>query len=223
IQSRVLKLRRRKEKSLDTNNSFLGEYECSSLALDKEERRGEKEKIGSLKTRSNNVIDQEIYIYRLENPKDIGARAAVHIFNRTVSLLLKPCLACSRVFARDIYGDLSCAVMIGIKHRHNVVRDTLVDICYRSGILAGKKVDIGLDGGLDKPLRPADMLLYSWDGVLDVCVDLTGSLHLTQTGMVDFIPGRAVIDAAQRKHDNMAKCAAIGYEEKYNLMSKQLD
>ncbi|GJY96150.1 hypothetical protein Tco_0512511 [Tanacetum coccineum] len=122
--------------------------------------------------------------------------------------------ACSRVFAGDIYGDhaVSCAGIIGIKHRHNVVRDTLVDICYRSGISAGKEVDIGLDGGRDKPLRPADMLLYSWDGGLDVCVDLTGSSPLTQTGMVDFVPGRAVIDAAQRKRGKyMAKCAAIGY------------
>ncbi|GJZ07566.1 hypothetical protein Tco_0541359, partial [Tanacetum coccineum] len=57
------------------------------------------------------------------------------------------------------------------------------------------------------------MLLYSWDGGLDVCVDLTGSSPLTQTGMVDFVPGRAVIDAAQRKRGKyMAKCAAIGYE-----------
>ncbi|GKF46327.1 hypothetical protein Tco_0136129, partial [Tanacetum coccineum] len=31
----------------------------------------------------------------------------------------------------------------------------------------GKEVDIGLDGGHNKPLRPADMLLYSWDGGLD--------------------------------------------------------
>ncbi|GJR64815.1 hypothetical protein Tco_0010880 [Tanacetum coccineum] len=58
--------------------------------------------------------------------------------------------ACSRVFTGDIYGDhvVSCAGIIGIKHRHNVVRDTLVDICYRSGISAGKEVDIGLDEDL---------------------------------------------------------------------------
>ncbi|GJT94307.1 hypothetical protein Tco_1083152 [Tanacetum coccineum] len=36
---------------------------------------------------------------------------------------------------------------------YNVVRDTLVDICFRSGISAGKEVDIGLDGGCDKPLH----------------------------------------------------------------------
>ncbi|GKF84338.1 hypothetical protein Tco_0249236, partial [Tanacetum coccineum] len=50
----------KKERSLDYNNSFLGEYECSSLALDSDERRDEKEEIGLLETRSNNVSDQEI-------------------------------------------------------------------------------------------------------------------------------------------------------------------
>nr|GEU71893.1 integrase, catalytic region, zinc finger, CCHC-type, peptidase aspartic, catalytic [Tanacetum cinerariifolium] len=45
----------------------------------------------------------------------------------------------------------------------------------------------------------ADMLLYSWDGRLDVCVDLTGLSPLTQTGMIDFVPEQAVIDATQSK------------------------
>ncbi|GJS58737.1 hypothetical protein Tco_0653521 [Tanacetum coccineum] len=122
--------------------------------------------------------------------------------------------ACLKVFAGDIYGDhaVSCAGIIGIKHRHNVVRDTLINICYCSRISTGKEVDIWLDRGRDKPLRPTDMLLYSWDGGLDVCVDLTGSSPLTQTGMADFIPGRAVIDVAQCKRSKyMDKCAAIGY------------
>ncbi|GJT90595.1 hypothetical protein Tco_1079440 [Tanacetum coccineum] len=59
-QDRDLVLIRMKKKSLDYNNSFLGEFECSSLALDREEIRDEKEEIGSLETRSNNVSDQEI-------------------------------------------------------------------------------------------------------------------------------------------------------------------
>nr|GEY65544.1 ABC transporter A family member 9-like [Tanacetum cinerariifolium] len=115
--------------------------------------------------------------------------------------VLKSCSACSRVFMVDIYKDhaVSYVGIVGIKYRHNVVRETLVDICFRSGISAGKEVDIRLDGGQDKSLRPADMLLYSWDDGLDVCVDLTGSSPLTQTGMVDFVSGRAVIEAAQRK------------------------
>ncbi|GKB45517.1 hypothetical protein Tco_0896270, partial [Tanacetum coccineum] len=99
--------------------------------------------------------------------------------------------AFSRVFAGDIYGDhaVSCA-----------------------GIIAGKEVDIWLDGGCDKPLRPVDMLLYSWDEGLDVCVDLIGLSLLTQTEMADFMPGRAVINVAQRKRVKyMAKCTAIEY------------
>ncbi|GJY75935.1 hypothetical protein Tco_0481051 [Tanacetum coccineum] len=99
--------------------------------------------------------------------------------------VLKSCSACSKVFTGDIYGDhaVSCA-----------------------------EVDIGLGGGRDKPLRPADMLLYSWDEGLDVCVDLTGSSPLTQTGMVDFVPGRLVIDAAHHKRVKYeAKCADIEY------------
>ncbi|GJT54009.1 hypothetical protein Tco_0989063 [Tanacetum coccineum] len=136
-------------------------------------------------------------------------RLGVPLFSVT-----KPCSACSRVFMGDIYGDhaVSCAGIVGIKHRHNAVRDTLVDICYRSGISSGKEVDIGLGGERDKSLRPADVLLYSWDGGRDVCVDLTGSSPLTQTGMVDFVPGRAVLEAAQRKRVKYeAKCADIGY------------
>ncbi|GKA14510.1 hypothetical protein Tco_0694156, partial [Tanacetum coccineum] len=75
-----------------------------------------------------------------------------------------------------------------------------------------KEVNIGLGGGRDKPLCPAEMLLYSWDGEPDVCVYLTGSLPLTQTGMIDFLPRRAVTEATQRKHEKYkAKCAKIGY------------
>ncbi|GKD99769.1 hypothetical protein Tco_1387753 [Tanacetum coccineum] len=129
-------------------------------------------------------------------------------------LRVVPISACSRVFTGYIFGDhaVSCAGIIGIKHRHNVVRDTLIDICFCSGISAGKEVDIGLGGGRDKPLRPADMLLYSWDKRLDVCVDLTGSSPLTQTGLTDFVLGRAVMDAAHRKRVKYeAKYADIGY------------
>nr|GEU96882.1 putative reverse transcriptase domain-containing protein [Tanacetum cinerariifolium] len=86
-----------------------------------------------------------------------------------------------------------------LQHRHNVVRDTLVDICFRSEILVDKEVDIRLDEGCDIPLRPTDMLLYSWDEGLDVYVDLTGSSSLRQIGMADFVPGQVVIDAAQQE------------------------
>ncbi|GJX84311.1 hypothetical protein Tco_0335085 [Tanacetum coccineum] len=123
----------------------------------------------------------------------------------------------------DIYGDhtVSCAGIIGIKHQHNAVRDTLVDICFRSGILAGKEVDIGICGDGDKALRPADMLFYSWDGGLDVCVDLTGSSPLTWTGMADFAPGRAVIDAVQRKRRELETDAVTLLKRIHNFSMAQ--
>ncbi|XP_021763791.1 uncharacterized protein LOC110728456 [Chenopodium quinoa] len=67
-------------------------------------------------------------------------------------------------FGSDYKWDhaVSCAGMVGIKRQHNVVRDTLVDICFRSGISARKEVNVGLSGGNDGALRPADVLLYSW-------------------------------------------------------------
>ncbi|XP_056696709.1 uncharacterized protein [Spinacia oleracea] len=136
-------------------------------------------------------------------------RLGVPLFSVTA-----PCSACSRVFAGDIFGDhaVSCAGIVGIKHRHNVVRDTLVDVCYRSGIPARKEVDIGLPGGNDGALRPADVLLYSWDRGCDVFVDLTGSSPLTQSGLSGFAPGRVVTDAAIRKRVKYeARCRAIGY------------
>nr|GEV23621.1 hypothetical protein [Tanacetum cinerariifolium] len=136
--------------------------------------------------------------------------------------VLKSCSACSRFFVGGINEDhdVSCVGVVGIKHRHNIVRDTLVDICFRSRISSGKEVDIGLGGGWDKPLRPANMLLYSWDGGLDVCVDLTGSSPLTQMRMVDFVSGRAMIDAAQRKRVKYeTKCMDIGYGLPFSLSS----
>ncbi|GJZ78648.1 hypothetical protein Tco_0643485 [Tanacetum coccineum] len=99
--------------------------------------------------------------------------------------VMKPCSACSRVFMGDIYGDhaVSCA-----------------------------EVDIGLGGERNNSLRPADVLLYSWDVGRDVCVDLTVSSPLTHTNMVDFMPGRAVTEAAQRKRVKYeAKCTDIRY------------
>ncbi|GJV72448.1 hypothetical protein Tco_1492443 [Tanacetum coccineum] len=114
----------------------------------------------------------------------------------------------------NIYRDnvVSCDDIISIKHWYNVIHDTLVDFHFRSGISAGKEVDMRLNGWYGKPLRSTNMLLYSWDKGLDACVDLIGSPPLTQTGMVNFVLGHAIIEAAQRKCVKYeAKCADSGY------------
>ncbi|GJQ89868.1 hypothetical protein Tco_0001007 [Tanacetum coccineum] len=58
---RDLVLRRKKEKSLDYKNSFLGEYECSSLALD----RGMRKKILD-HLKQDQIIWEQCSIYRQE-------------------------------------------------------------------------------------------------------------------------------------------------------------
>ncbi|KAL9232348.1 hypothetical protein vseg_007471 [Gypsophila vaccaria] len=139
----------------------------------------------------------------------LGYRLGVPLF--TVS---RPCSSCSRVFTGDVYGDhaVSCVGTLGVKHRHNLIRDTPSDVCYRSGISVGKEVDIGLVDGHGGSLRPADLLLYSWDRGRDVCIDLTGSSTLTQTRLAYFVPGRVVADAAQRKCAKYRdRCEAAGY------------
>ncbi|KAL6535028.1 hypothetical protein OROMI_026402 [Orobanche minor] len=126
----------------------------------------------------------------------LGYRLGVALFP-----VSKPCSTCFLVFAEDLFGDhaVSCAGMVDIKHRHNLVRDTLLDVCFRSGISAGKEVDIGLRDGSDRSLRHVDLLLYAWDRGRDVCVDLIGSSPLTRSGMLDFVPGQVVAEAAKRK------------------------
>ncbi|GJS81651.1 hypothetical protein Tco_0748192, partial [Tanacetum coccineum] len=81
-----------------------------------------------------------------------------------------------------------------------------------TSFVIAKGVRAQLVSRLPTNLRPADVLLYSWDVGRDVCVDLTGSSPLTQTGMVEFVSGRVVTEAAQRKRVKYeAKCADIGY------------
>nr|GEV86084.1 ABC transporter A family member 9-like [Tanacetum cinerariifolium] len=112
-------------------------------------------------------------IQKFSVTQDTGARTVVHIFSKIsfaiargtmnggtyrsvlcywLGVLLfsvaKPCSACSNIFAGDIYEDhvVSCVSIVGIKHQHNLVRDTFFNICFWSRILAGKEVDIGLGG-----------------------------------------------------------------------------
>ncbi|GKC93486.1 hypothetical protein Tco_1158928 [Tanacetum coccineum] len=59
-------LRRREEKSLIYNTSFLGEYECSSLALDRRRKKVEDE-IGSLETRLNYRYNKDAPVTSIRN------------------------------------------------------------------------------------------------------------------------------------------------------------
>ncbi|GJZ18007.1 hypothetical protein Tco_0554130, partial [Tanacetum coccineum] len=69
----VRKILRREERSLN-NNSFLGEYECSSLALDRDERRDEKKRLDHLKqdqTMDYKMVVKEIVSRLLEEEEKL--------------------------------------------------------------------------------------------------------------------------------------------------------
>nr|GFC44031.1 ABC transporter A family member 9-like [Tanacetum cinerariifolium] len=98
--------------------------------------------------------------------------------------VLKPCSACSRIFAKDVYGDhvVLCAGIVDIKHRHNIVRDTLVDICFRSRISAGPSL-LTQTEMLDFVPRRAMIEVKCADigyGFLSFSSLLLGNLRMTQ-------------------------------------------
>nr|GEX70155.1 hypothetical protein [Tanacetum cinerariifolium] len=82
-------------------------------------------------------------------------------------LLLRACAACSKVFAGDNYEEhVFCAGIIGIKYRHIVMRDTLVNICFRSAISAGRKLILVLVEDVANPYT------------LRICYSMRGTLGL---------------------------------------------
>nr|GEU44543.1 putative reverse transcriptase domain-containing protein [Tanacetum cinerariifolium] len=126
----------------------------------------------------------------------------------------KLCSACSRVFMRDIYGDHAyhVSVLLALNIGITLYAIPLSTFALGRGFRPVRKLISGLWQRRDKPLRLADMLLYSWDRGLDVYVDLTGLSPLTQTGMVDFVAGHEVTGATHHKRvKHETKCSDIGY------------
>nr|GEW41480.1 auxilin-like protein [Tanacetum cinerariifolium] len=149
---------------------------------------------GELETDAATLLKR---IRKFSMAQDIGARSGQTMNGKTYRCVLcyrlgvslfsvsKPCLACSRVFTGDIYGD------------HVPLRKLILVWMRRM-----------------TTLRPPDMLLYSWDIGLDVCVNLTESSPLVQTGTKNIVPGRAVID--------MAHCKRVKYATKYEAIDMVL-
>ncbi|GKC31795.1 hypothetical protein Tco_1039089 [Tanacetum coccineum] len=86
-------LRRKKEKLLDYNNSFLGEYECSSLALDREEMRDETKRLDHLKQDQTMLVikifserkkTRKIRAKRQVNQDEFGVEVGVRVLEEEV-------------------------------------------------------------------------------------------------------------------------------------------
>ncbi|GJR40342.1 hypothetical protein Tco_1216026 [Tanacetum coccineum] len=101
--------------------------------------------------------------------KDLVPRLAISMFSEG-SL----CPSCN-VHRMDQWGDHAahCSSEVGVKLRHNLMRDILVDICSKVGIMVRKEAPICFLSEDGKDLRPADPLLFNWIQGKDACLDVT--------------------------------------------------
>lgn len=63
----------------------------------------------------------------------------------------------------DAFGDhaVHCTNDVGLKFRHNLVRDGLADIFFKSGVVVRKEVSLGIQSGNDPNPRQADIMVYN--------------------------------------------------------------
>ena len=114
-----------------------------------------------------------------------------------------PCPVCRKA-CLDSFGEhaVHCKELPGFKYRHDLVRDVLYDVLKREGISAKKEALVNfltdpLDGR--STLRPADILVFGWEGGKHVCVDLTGVSPLVGLRDHGFVAGHAITKAEAGK------------------------
>lgn len=68
---------------------------------------------------------------------------------------------CKRIM--DRFGDhaIHCVSEVGLKYRHDMVRDLFFELCYKAGVAARKEASIGLTSDMSTPLKPADIMVYN--------------------------------------------------------------
>lgn len=120
-----------------------------------------------------------------------------------------PCCSC----IMDIFGDhaMHCANQVGVKFRHDLVCDVVIDICYKAVVVDRKEVSLGfLDD--ENGLKPANILVYNWENGQDTCHDVIGVSPFAGDGLRSSTPGRAISAAISRKCTKyLYKCTTHGY------------
>ncbi|KAJ0901999.1 hypothetical protein HanPSC8_Chr08g0331881 [Helianthus annuus] len=124
----------------------------------------------------------------------------------------EPCPVCRKA-CLDSFGEhaIHCKELPGFKYRHDWVRDLLCDVLKRAGISAKKEAPVNfltdpLEGR--STLRPADILVFGWEGGKHACVDLTGVSPLVGLKDKGFVVGQAVLKAEASKvakHDKACR------------------
>ncbi|XP_026403738.1 uncharacterized protein LOC113299027 [Papaver somniferum] len=117
------------------------------------------------------------------------------------------CSVCRRPM--DQYGDhaIHCASEVGIKFRHDMVRDGFADICYKGGVSARKEVSLGFLTNSSKSAKPADVLVYNWiDGKMFASTS-QGSLHLQVLELALSLPAMPFLLLYHASCINIKNCA----------------
>ncbi|GJS54136.1 putative reverse transcriptase domain-containing protein [Tanacetum coccineum] len=117
----------------------------------------------------------------------------------------------------DQWGDhaVHCSSEVGVKFRHNLVRDILVDICSKVGIMVRKEAPMGFLSGDGKDLRPADLLLFNWLQGKDACLDVTCISPFAGMGATSCAPRVALHNAVEKKKK---KYGSVCEENRYKFI-----
>ncbi|XP_026458438.1 uncharacterized protein LOC113358943 [Papaver somniferum] len=114
----------------------------------------------------------------------------------------------------NIFGDhaIHCSSEVGLKFRHDLVKDVLADMCYKAGVAARKEVSLGFLSNTENELRPADIMVYNWEDGKDACMDVTGVSPFTSARKRNISPGHAIIAAITCKNKTyLDKCTLHAY------------
>nr|GEZ97617.1 hypothetical protein [Tanacetum cinerariifolium] len=115
----------------------------------------------------------------------------------------------------DQWGDhaVHCCSKVGVKFRHNLVCDILVDIFFNVGIMVRKEAPMGFLSHDGKDLRHADLILFNWLQGKDACLDVTGISPFAGTGANSWALGVALHNAVEKKKRKYASiCVDNGYK-----------
>ncbi|GKD42816.1 hypothetical protein Tco_1267461 [Tanacetum coccineum] len=108
---------------------------------------------------------------------------------------------------------LHCSSEVGVKFRHNLVRDILVDICFKVGIMVPKEAPMGFLSKDGKDLRLVDLLLFNWLQGKDACLDVTDISPFVGTGASSWAPRVALNNVVKKKRRKYTSiCANNGYK-----------
>ncbi|GKC82101.1 hypothetical protein Tco_1137818 [Tanacetum coccineum] len=99
------------------------------------------------------------------------------------------------------------------------VRDILVDICSKVGIMVRKDASMGFLSEDGRDLRPADLLLFNWIQGKDVCLDVTGISSFAGMGANSWAPGGSFAQCRGKEKEEVCDQMSLSNSHSNNVKS----